>query len=404
MAWPAGDEPLGEQTRQPPQKGCVMSKHPHRPPSKKRNQLRRRAGLVASGATLLAAMAAQGAAPGVASAGPAPSVRLQHELDAIVAAGATGVTAEIDTGQHHLRESSGAAVAGSDAPVPVDARFRMGSVTKAFVATVVLQLVAEHRLGLDDPVSSVLPGVLPYADLITVRELLNHTSGVPEYLRTLPSPRSAEFLALRWRTWTAAELVARVADQDVLFEPGTQARYSNTNYLLLGMIIERITGHTYATEIRHRIIRPLHLTHTTVPGTVPYLRGAHAHGYLTIGGDLVDITDVNPSIMGASGEMISTTRDVNSFFEALFGGRLLPPALLEEMRTPAVRSPYGLGLIIRTSRLCAVPAYGKDGDAPGYSTWSFHIPGRSITVSVNWGTAPSNGAVNAMLDSELCLT
>jgi D-alanyl-D-alanine carboxypeptidase len=359
--------------------------------------------LAAALGSLLAVVAAPSPASGTAArAGSSPMGQLRSELAAIVADGATGATAEIVAGRHRTRASSGAAVAGSAEAVPVDGRIRIGSVTKAFVATVVLQLVAEHRLRLSDRLSSVLPGVLPYAQRIRIRQLLNHTSGVPDYLKTLPSPRSHEFLSLRWRTWSAPELIARVADERPLFDPGAQASYSNTNYLLLGMIIERLTGHSYATAIRNRILRPLRLAHTSVPGTDPHLAGPHAHGYLTIDNDLVDITEVNPSIMGASGEMISTTSDVSRFFDALFAGRLLPPDLMNQMRSTALDSQYGLGIVTRTSPLCTGTAYGKDGDAPGYSTWAFHIPGKTITVSVNWGTAPANDAVNTMLNTELC--
>jgi D-alanyl-D-alanine carboxypeptidase len=327
--------------------------------------------------------------------------QLQRDLDAIVAAGATSATAEIDTGQSRTLASAGVTAVGSNRPAPSNGRFRMGSVTKTFVATVILQLVAEHRLGLDDKVSAVLPGVLKYGDDITVRELLNHTSGVPEVLKTLPSPRSAEFLKIRWKTWTDAELVARVADQQLDFTPGKAAGYSNTNYLLLGMIIERVTGKSYATEIRDRIIRPLRLTKTSVPGTNPFIVGPHAHGYLDIDDKLVDITAVNPSIMGAAGEMISTTADLNRFFEALFAGRLLPPALLKEMRTTALDSKYGLG-VITYSPGCNITAYGKDGDAPGYSAWSFNTGGKQITVSVRWGAGDSDDAVDTLLDHAMC--
>ncbi|WP_378730719.1 serine hydrolase domain-containing protein [Nocardia brasiliensis] len=321
-----------------------------------------------------------------------------------MAAGATGAIAEVDTGGHRERASSGVAEIGSAAPVPVDGRFRIGSVTKAFAAAVVLQLVAEQRLGLDDSVESVLPGVLPYAGRITIRQLLDHTSGVPEYLETLPSPRSAAFLDLRWRTWTDAELVARVADKPLLFEPGTKASYSNTNYLLLGMGIERITGKPFAAAIRDRIVGPLHLTDTTIPGTDPNISGPHPHGYLSIAPNgLVDITELNPSVMGSAGEIISTTADLNRFFGPLLDGRLLPAPLLQAMRTTVLGSKYGLGLI--TLELsCGVTAYGKDGDAPGYSTWSFGTPQKRITVSLTWGADRPRDAVRALLDRELCST
>jgi D-alanyl-D-alanine carboxypeptidase len=341
----------------------------------------------------------------------APTERrdLQRELDAVVAAGATSATAEItsSSGGPRLRASSGPAELGSNRPVPFEARFRIGSETKTFLATVVLQLVAEHRLGLDDTVERRLPGVVPQGDRITIRQLLNHSSGLYEVLATLPSPRSEEFLKLRWRTWTTAELVARTSAYPLLFDPGTKTKYSNTNYLVLGLLVERLTGNSYAKEIERRIIRPLQLHGTSVPGTDPVIHGPHARGYLPIEHDgtpqLVDITEVNPSILNAAGEMISTTRDLNRFFGALLGGQLLPARLLREMQTPALESRYGLG-VIRLSLPCGGTAWGKDGDAPGYSTWTYVSPrgDRQITVSVTWGAGDHGDAVDALLTTELC--
>jgi D-alanyl-D-alanine carboxypeptidase len=342
-----------------------------------------------------------------AYAAPTERRELQRELDAVVAAGATSATAEITSGRQHLRASSGLAELGSNRPVPREARFRVGSETKTFLATVVLQLVAEHRLGLEDTVESRLPGVVPQGDRITIRQLLNHSSGLYEVLATLPSPRSEEFLRLRWRTWTTAELVARATANPLLFDPGTRTKYSNTNYLVLGMLVERLTGNSYAHEIESRIIRPLQLHGTSLPGTDPVIHGPHARGYLPIERDgtlqLVDITTVNPSILNAAGELISTTRDLNRFFGALLGGQLLPDHLLREMQTPALNSIYGLG-VIRLSLPCGGTAWGKDGDAPGYSSWTYVSPGgdRRITVSVTWGTGDHGDAVDALLNAELC--
>ncbi len=358
---------------------------------------RRGSGLVA-GAIVLVLMVSSAAAVAEGSR----MTRLQQGLDSIVAAGATGAAAEVDTGGDRIRASAGAAEAGSTAPVPLDGRFRIGSVTKAFAATVVLHLVAENRLGLDDPVGSVLPGVLPYADRVTIRQLLDHTSGVPEYLETFPSPRSEEFLDLRWRTWTDAELVARVAGEPLSFDPGTTTGYSNTNYLLIGMITERLTGKPYAATLHDRLIGPLALTGTSFPGTDPTVPGPHAHGYLPIGRDrLVDITELDPSVMGSAGGLISTTTDVNRFFGALLGGRLLPALLLTEMRTTVLGSQYGAGLVALPLS-CGVTAYGKDGDAPGYSTWSFGTTRKHVTVSLTWGGGDPGDAVQAFLDEELC--
>jgi D-alanyl-D-alanine carboxypeptidase len=193
----------------------------------------------------------------------------------------------------------------------------------------------------------------------------------------------------------------------LLFEPGAKAEYSNTNYLVLGMLVERLTGSSYAEEIEGRIIRPLRLHGTSLPGTDPVIHGPHARGYLAITRDgtqqLVDVTEVNPSIMNAGGDIISTAPNLNRFFEALFGGRLLPDHLLREMRTPVLDSEYGLG-IIRRSLPCGGTAWGKDGDAPGYSSSTFVSPrgDRQLTVSVTWGPGDPGDAVGALLDAELC--
>ncbi len=364
-------------------------------------------GTAVAGAMVLALVAT----PAVASAGrhdPLARSHLRQELAAVVAAGATGATAQVDDGQHRVRASSGVAERGGSRPVPVAGKFRIGSVSKSFIATVVLQLVAEHRLGLDDTVDDRLPGVLPSGTGITVRELLNHTSGVPDVLSTFPRPGTPAFVRLRWRTWSPRGLVSRVAHKPLLFAPGTRASYSNTNYLLLSLIIERITGSPYATAVEQRIIRPLGLRHTSFPGTDPYIHGPHAHAYMSVrNGDgstsIVDVTTFDPTIMWGGGEMVSTTRDLNRFYAALLDGDLLPPSLLRQMRTADDGSIYGLGLI-RHRLSCGVTAWGKDGDAPGYSTWSFSTPDnrKRVTVSVTGGTGDPDGAVDALLDAELC--
>lgn len=326
---------------------------------------------------------------------------LRRQIDAVVAAGATSATVEVAEGKHVRHATSGVAEIGSNRPVPANARFRAGSETKTFLATIVLQLVAEGRIKLDDTVESRLPGVVPDGDRITIRQLLNHTSGLYEVLRTLPSPRSEEFLAIRFKTWTTEELVARATAYPLVFEPGKQVQYNNTGYLVLALIVKRVTGHSAADEIERRIIRPLHLSDTTEPGTDPRIHGPHAHGYLPLDTGLFDITEVNPSIMNAAGDLISSTRDLNRFFTALLGGRLLPDGLLREMKQTALGSQYGLGIIRRDP--CG-EAWGKDGDAPGYSAWTFVSPDRrrTVSVSVTWGAGDPGDAVDALLDDQLC--
>jgi len=363
--------------------------------------------LVAATAALvvIAAPAAAGAAPERAD-----RVDLQSRLDDVVAVGAVGALAEVRTGHGWWRGTGGVAELDTTRAVPVRGRFRAGSITKTFVATVTLQLVGEGRLRLDDTVEEWLPGVLPGGRRITVRQLLNHTSGVYDVVRTLPMPPGQEFLDNRWRTWTSAELVARaVANPPTHQPPGSAYAYSNTNYLLLGQIVEEVTGRSYGDEIERRIIRPLRLSGTSMPGTSPRIRGPHPRGYVPTqrngGTHLLDYTEMNPSVMGAGGEMISTTRDLNRFFAALLGGRLLPDHLLDDMRTPGVEGRrYGLGLAWRDTS-CGIRAYGNDGDALTYQSWSFSTEdGRhQVTVALTPDfRADPDDVVDAFLDRALC--
>lgn len=352
------------------------------------------------------------AAPAAATAAPEEADRsvLQSRLDDVAAAGAVGVLAEVRDEHGAWRGTSGVAELGTTREVPVRGRFRAGSITKTFVATVALLLVGEGRLRLDDTVEAWLPGVVPDGHRISVRQLLNHTSGVYDYLRTLPMPPEQEFLDNRWRTWTAAELVQRAVVNPPTFEPpGSAYAYSNTNYILLGRIIEEVTGRSYGEEIERRLIRPLRLRGTAVPGTSPQIDGPHPHGYLPTqqNGEmhLLDYTEMNPSVMGASGEMISTAEDLNRFFAALLGGRLLPGHLLDEMRTPGVEGRrYGLGLAWQDTS-CGVRVYGNDGDALAYQSWSFSTEDghHQVTVALTPDfRGDPDDAVDAFLNKAIC--
>jgi D-alanyl-D-alanine carboxypeptidase len=359
--------------------------------------------------TVLAVMAVPAAA--VAAPREAVNAGLQRRLDDVIAAGAVGALAEVRDEHGVWRGTSGVAELGTTRAVPADGRFRAGSITKTFLATVVLQLVDEDRLRLDDTVEAWLPGEVPEGDRITVRHLLNHTSGLYDIVRTLPLPPNPEFLDNRWRTWTPAELVARAVANPPTFEPpGSAFAYSNTNYTLLGQIVEKATGRSYGTEINRRLIRRLGLRDTSVPGTSTRIPGPHPHGYVPIEQngkiDLVDYTEMNPSVFGAGGEMISTTTDLNRFFAALLGGRLLPARLLDEMRTPGIEGgrAYGLGLAWQDIS-CGVRVYGNDGDAVAYQAWSYSTPDRhrQVTVALTPGLSRDlDDAVDAFLDKAVC--
>ncbi|MFI1380322.1 serine hydrolase domain-containing protein [Embleya sp. NPDC020886] len=334
---------------------------------------------------------------------------LQKGLDDITANGALGALIEVQRDGHVWRGVSGVAELGTTREVPAQGRFRAGSITKTFVATVVLQLVDEGWLHLDDKVEKWLPGVVPAGDRITVRQLLNHTSGVPDYRRTLPMPPTPEFEADRFRTWSAMELIQRAVTQPATSEPGGEYAYSNTGYLLLGEIVHKVTGRSYAREIERRIIEPLWLQGTSLPGTSSRIRGPHLKGYLPVrqGNEtrLVDFTEMNPSLMGAGGEMISTTADLNRFMAALVGGRLLPSHLLDEMKTAGVEGGrYGLGLRWQDTT-CGIPVYGNDGDALAYQAWSFSTQDRrrqvTIALTPDFRGDPDD-AVEALLDKAIC--
>ncbi|MBK6012859.1 serine hydrolase [Streptomyces sp. MBT53] len=358
--------------------------------------------------TLVAAAGGAVAAPTAA----APDVTaLQAALDRVTATGAIGAVAEVRQGGAVWRGSSGRSVLNGRQPAPVDGRFRAGSVTKTFTATVVLQLVGEGRLRLSDTAERWLPGLVPApgGDRITVRDLLQHASGLPEYTDGLldgDAPRD------RFRTWTPAELVRRAVkdgagNRPLLFPPGTDHHYSNTDYIVLGMIIEKVTGRSYRTEIDQRIIRPLGLRDTRLPGSSPFLTGPHSHGYEPVekaDGTLVpvDYTTVNMSVAGAAGEIISSTADLDRFFRTLLSGGLLRPAELREMTADPSGGGWGLGLEIATLPCGTIVGHG--GGTPGYRTVSFHtLDGtRQVTVDwTDWGTDAGPAAL-ALLTAALC--
>ncbi|MEU6714161.1 serine hydrolase domain-containing protein [Nonomuraea sp. NPDC046802] len=301
----------------------------------------------------------------------------RRDLDTLRAAGVVGVQGRVITEDgRSWAEGSGA---------PVRGHYRIGSNTKTFVAVVVLQLVGEGRLGLEDTVEQWLPGVVRGngndGRKITVRQLLEHTSGLYDYLADI-GPRDAEsFERERLRRYTPEELVAtamRHAPAD------TPRSYSNTNYVLAGMIVERVTGRAWGEEVERRVIRPLKLGNTSVPGKEAGLPRPHARAFQQWqpGGPLTDVTLFSPTSYDAAGSMISTTADLSTFFRALLGGRLLRPAQLTEMKTG-----YGLGLTQKTLS-CGGVYWGHGGNAPGYiSREGFSPDGRrSVALSISGAT------------------
>ncbi len=322
---------------------------------------------------------------------------LQEILDDMASSAASAVLAAVrDCGQV-WRGNSGVSQLGSTQPVVAHGRFRAGSITKSFVATVVLQLVGERRLRLDDTIERWLPGVVADGNRITVHQLLQHTSGIVNYtntraFRTLYGTAD-QVAAHRDRTWTPQELLNFTAGEALLFEPGTSWTYSNTNYILLALIIQRVTGNHYAHEAERRVLHRLQLSGTEFPGRRSVITGPHAHGYLPreVGNQIepVDITRFNPTVSGASGELITTTADLNRFYRALLTGKLLRPEQqhkLQQLRSTGRNYDYALGL---KSRLVnGLRLWGHDGDTFGYqaASWTTEDGRRQLTVAYSpWG-------------------
>ncbi|GAA1580526.1 serine hydrolase domain-containing protein [Actinomadura kijaniata] len=289
--------------------------------------------------------------------------QLQRDADTLRETGAAGVLAEVRTPGDRVVARSGVADLKTGAPVQADSYFRIASTTKTFVATVALQLVGEDRLALTDTIDRWLPGLVRGngndGTKITVRQLLNHTSGIPDYLDDVPVQKARtpdEFQRERFRTYPPERLVAMALQHRRAFEPGRGWAYSNTNYILAGMAIEKATGRPWQQEVHERIIEPLGLRHTLIPGTSAHLPqpGMTAYRRLVPGGPETDVSTI------ASGHpdwsFVSTTGDVNRFLQALLGGRLLRPAQLRQMQRTVPAKPfrevwreaaYGLGLMKR---------------------------------------------------------
>jgi D-alanyl-D-alanine carboxypeptidase len=192
--------------------------------------------------------------------------KVQGLSDGLVAAEAPGAAAWVQDDSGARQAASGVADRRTGRPMRPELHFRAGSLTKSLVATVVLQLVAEGRLSLQDSLQRWLPGILPYGEQVTIRQLLNHTSGVPQNWATIEQTlyRSS---GGRFRVWTPRELVALVADQPPGFPPGTAWSYSNTGYILLGLVVEAASGSTLGQELHRRIFGPLGLHGTSFPET-----------------------------------------------------------------------------------------------------------------------------------------
>ncbi|MDA2434948.1 serine hydrolase [Bacillus cereus] len=300
--------------------------------------------------------------------------------------GYPGILAKTSEGGKTWSYAAGVADLKTKKPMKADFRFRIGSVTKTFIATVLLQLSGENRLNLDDSIEKWLPGVIQGngydGNQITIRQILNHTSGIADYVNS----KDFDIMDTK-KSYTAEEFVKMGISLPPDFAPGKGWSYSNTGYVLLGILIEKVTGNSYAEEVENRIIEPLDLSNTFLPGNSSVIPGTkHARGYFQLDGasELKDVTYINPG--SSDGDMISTADDLNKFFSCLLGGKLLKEQQLKQMLTtvPTDREGTGYGLGIYETKLPnGDSVWGHQGKVLGFTTFAGGTLGGKHTLAVN---------------------
>jgi D-alanyl-D-alanine carboxypeptidase len=333
--------------------------------------------------------------------------QLQEDLEEILDhTGAPGAIAQLQAdGRREARSGSNNF---GDHPIAFDAQFRIASVSKTFAAVVVLQLVQEGKLALSDSVEKWLPGLVPGADQITIEQLLRHQSGLPNYLES-PQMAAPVSSSQAWQQHhhdaiTQAQYLAYALELPRL---GTQFAYSNTNYVLLGMIIEAVTKQAWGDQVAQRIVAPLELTGTDVPGSNPYLSTPYARGWARFPNEkkYVDVSE-NSWLVGADAGVVSTLEDLNTFFRALMRGELLSPAMLAAMQqtVPIDEDQGGYGLGLQWSPLsCGGGYWHHTGDTLGYSVRTGALPdgSRVVALLVNSQLERDDEAAH-LIDRALC--
>ncbi|MGW2474859.1 serine hydrolase domain-containing protein [Streptomyces sp. NPDC001665] len=326
---------------------------------------------------------------------------LQKIIDGAVESGLTGVTVRVHDERGSWTGSAGLSELGGTAKPPTDGHVRIGSNTKTFAAVVALRLVDEGVIGLDDSAAGHLPP-LGLDPRITVRMLLQHTSGVfnftGEYYEDgsfvpgiAATQAGREWVDGRFRTYAPEELVRLALSKPARFEPGADWSYSNTNYVLVRLLIENVTGNSLPEEMDRLVLGPLGLEDTSLPETGTAVAEPYAHAYYRYEEDggqetTVDVTSQNPSWISTGGDMISTSRDLATFISALTSGKLLPAPLLAEMYTTHPKAGYGLGVFVQE----AGPEGGKvithNGGMAGHAALMYSTPDatRTLTAALNY--------------------
>lgn len=334
-----------------------------------------------------------------------PDEYLRRQLETIVRQRVPGaLVAARDSAGEYWAPAGVADVRNRRSPRRAD-RFRIASITKTFVATVVLQLVAEGRLGLDDRVEDHLPGLLPGGDAIRIHHLLQHTSGLPDYHLYDGLTSAAGYASRRYDDPSPHRSIALATAHPPLFAPGAGWSYADTNYLVLGLLVERLSGTPIAVEVTERLIRPLSLTSTSFPLHTPALDGPHLHGYMPTDNGIpfgdtahpIDFTYETIDQTGAAGAMISNGPDLLRFFRALLSGHLLPRRLMNEMtrtvptgEAGAAVGMTGYGLGLAAFKIGDTPMWGNTGTMRGYTSAMLTTPDstRQLAVAVTLNPCP----------------
>ncbi|MFG2957408.1 serine hydrolase domain-containing protein [Streptomyces sp. NPDC048291] len=378
---------------------------------------RARAGVVAMGAVVAAITAFTSPAPVSRDGAPTPvdHSATQRAIDAAVRAGVPGITVQTRDTHGVWRTASGVGNRETGAPRGKNDRFRVGSISDTFVATVLLQMEAEKRLSLDDSVERHLPGLVTGngndGRRITVRQLLNHTSGLFDYLADKEYGETYlqgdGFLRHRYDTLTPGQRLKVAFSHEPLFAPGARHSFSSTNDVLAALIVEKIAGRPYEDEVRDRIIEPLGLEATSYPGSSVRLPRPSSRGYSKLFPSqperVDDVTEMNGSQGWGSSDLVSSARDLNRFYGALMRGKLLPPGQLKEMKTTVANpdfpgASYGLG-IERFELGCGTVLWYHDGAVPGWLTLAATTEdGRhqlAFDYNADWGAETVLPLVNA---------
>ena len=309
-----------------------------------------------------------------------PTAQLQRLLNNSMAQHPiTGVVIAVETPTGTWRGAAGKSDISAGTAMKATCRFRVGSVSKQFLAALVLQLIQESTLTLDDTVEHWEPGLVPNGDAITIRMLLNHTSGLYDYLYD-PS-FDLTCVGNPYRAWKPAELLQYATSHSPKFSPGTNWAYCNTGYVLLGMIVESATGHPLAQEMQTRFFTPLGLSHTFF-ATDAAMTTPFAHGYWPEAGSNTDISGWNPSYGWAAGSIVSTVDDLLIWTKALMGGQVLSATSFQQMTTVlAPAQDYGFGLTIEDNPTEGHVIY-HNGEIPGYMAMLRYYPAKQMTVVI----------------------